>query len=128
VRSGQVHIEIARVYDADDGSSAARLLIDRLWPRGMSRETLRLDEWIPEVAPSTALRKWFHHEHAKWDKFQERYRAELVGNPEAVERCLVWCRKVPVKLLYSARDREHNQAVVLRQHLVSAMTSGRGTG
>jgi uncharacterized protein YeaO (DUF488 family) len=111
------HIEIARAYEAPPRAAATRLLIDRIWPRGISRQHLDLDEWIPEVAPSTQLRKWFGHDPAKWEAFQHRYRAELDSQPEAVERCLAWCRKGSVLLLFGARDREHNQAVVLRDYL-----------
>jgi uncharacterized protein YeaO (DUF488 family) len=87
----------------------------------LRKEDLHLDDWIREVAPSDALRKWFGHEPEKWKAFRERYRAELDGEPEAVEKCLDWCRKGPVVLLYGARDQEHNQAVVLREYLQEAL-------
>lgn len=115
--SDQADIRIARVYDELDASAGARLLVDRVWPRGLRKEDLKHDDWIRDVAPSAALRKWFGHDPDKWDAFRERYRAELDDNAEAVERCLAWCREGPVTLLYSARDRERNQAVVLRQYL-----------
>lgn len=110
-------IAIARAYDELPRSAGARLLVDRIWPRGVSRHDLQIDEWIRDVAPSAKLRKWFGHDPARWEEFQRRYRAELDSQPEAVERCLVWCRKGPVLLLFGARDREHNQAVVLRDYL-----------
>ncbi len=110
-------IAIARAYDELPRSAGARLLVDRIWPRGVSRHDLKIDEWIRDVAPSAKLRKWFGHDPARWEEFQRRYRAELDSRPEAVERCLVWCRKGPVLLLFGARDREHNQAVVLRDYL-----------
>ncbi|HMN38396.1 MAG TPA: DUF488 family protein [Hyphomicrobium sp.] len=110
-------IAIARAYDELPRSAGARLLVDRIWPRGVSRHDLQIDEWIRDVAPSAKLRKWFGHDPARWEEFQRRYRAELDSRPEAVERCLVWCRKGPVLLLFGARDREHNQAVVLRDYL-----------
>jgi len=110
-------IAIARAYDELPRSAGARLLVDRIWPRGVSRHDLKIDEWIRDVAPSAKLRKWFGHDPARWEEFQRRYRAELDSQPEAVERCLVWCRKGPVLLLFGARDREHNQAVVLRDYL-----------
>jgi uncharacterized protein YeaO (DUF488 family) len=103
---------------------AARLLIDRLWPRGLRKDALALDDWIPEVAPSHALRRWFGHDPAKWEEFQARYRAELDASPDAVERCLAWCRKGPVVLLYGAKDRDHNQAVVLSAWLRAALAEG----
>lgn len=112
----------ARVYDDLDDTQAARLLVDRVWPRGISKDDLALDDWIKEVAPSTELRKWFGHDPDRWDAFRRRYREELDDNEEAVERCLVWCRKGPVVLLYGAKDRDHNQAVVLRAYLRERLT------
>lgn len=108
-------IDIARAYDPP-GKGRARLLVDRVWPRGITKDALALDAWIREVAPTSALRKWFGHDPARWDEFRTRYRAELDGNA-AVAQCLEWCEKGPVMLLYGARDREHNQAVVLRDYL-----------
>ena len=110
-------IELARVYDDLGATRGARLLVDRLWPRGISKDALKLDEWMKDLAPSSALRKWFGHDPDKWDAFANRYRAELGESQDAVERCLAWCRKGPVVLLYGARDRDRNQAVVLRQYL-----------
>ena len=97
--------------------AGARLLVDRVWPRGVTKAGLRLDKWIRDVGPSTKLRKWFGHDPERWDASREHYVAELESNPEAVDRCLGWCRKGPVTLLFAAKDREHNQAVVLRDHL-----------
>jgi uncharacterized protein YeaO (DUF488 family) len=114
-------ISIARAYEAPVKGREARLLVDRVWPRGLRKEDLHLDDWIKEVAPSDALRKWFGHDPEKWEAFRERYRAELDREPEAVEKCLDWCRKGPVVLLYGARDEEHNQAVVLRDYLEEAL-------
>lgn len=119
--SNQADIRIARVYDELDASASARLLVDRVWPRGLRKEDLKHDEWIRDVAPSAALRKWFGHDPDKWDAFRKRYRAELDDNAEAVERCLAWCRQGRVTLLYSATDRERNQAVVLRQYLTELL-------
>lgn len=110
-------IELARVYDDLGATRGARLLVDRLWPRGISKDALKLDEWMKDLAPSSELRKWFGHDPDKWDAFANRYRAELAESQDAVERCLAWCRKGPVVLLYGARDRDRNQAVVLRQYL-----------
>lgn len=84
---------------------------------GISKAGLALDDWIREVAPSTELRKWFGHDPDRWDEFRRRYHAELDASDEALERCLAWCRKGPVVLLYGAKDRDHNQAVVLRDYL-----------
>ncbi len=117
-------IATARVYDGPFAAGRARLLVDRVWPRGVAKATLAPDEWIPEVAPSTDLRKWFRHDPARWDEFRRRYLAELADNPVAVERCLAWCRRGPVTLLYSARDRAHNQALVLCDHLTDQFQAG----
>jgi len=110
-------IRIARVHDDPGAWKGARLLVDRIWPRGIAKDTLQLDEWIRDIAPSTGLRKWFAHDPARWEEFRRRYRDELDAMPETVERCLAWCRKGPVTLLFGARDRDHNQAVVLRDYL-----------
>ncbi|MBU3029553.1 DUF488 domain-containing protein [Paracoccus marinaquae] len=111
-------IRIARVYDADDDTKAGvRLLVDRIWPRGIRKADLQPDAWLRDIAPSTALRKWFGHDPAKWEEFRRLYAAELDARPEAVEAALDWCRRGPVTLLYGASDREHNQAVLLRDYL-----------
>ena len=110
-------IHLARVYDNLDDVRGARLLVDRVWPRGVTKSELALDDWIREVAPSTALRKWFAHDVEKWEIFQRRYRAELDGRNEPVSRCLDWCRRGEVVLLFGTRDRIHNQAVVLKEYL-----------
>ena len=110
-------IDHARVYDDLGKTQGARLLVDRVWPRGVSKVDLDLDDWIKEVVPSTDLRKWFGHDTDRWEDFRRRYRAELDENEEAVERCLAWCRRGPIILLYGAKDRDHNQAVVLREYL-----------
>ncbi len=108
---------MARVYDDVGETTGARILVDRVWPRGISKVDLEHDDWIREVAPSSDLRKWFGYDADKWPEFRRRYLSELGDNPEAVERCLQWCRKGNVTLLFAARDRERNQAVVLRDHL-----------
>tara|TARA_R110000765_G_scaffold75590_1_gene148190 strand:+ start:631 stop:1002 length:372 start_codon:yes stop_codon:yes gene_type:complete len=116
--TGKNNISIARVYNLDAKNDGIRLLVDRLWPRGIAKKEIDLDDWIMEVAPSNELRKWFGHDPEKWDDFRKRYRAELSENPDAVRRCLDWLRKDNVTLLYGARDKEHNQAVVLRDYLL----------
>lgn len=110
-------IDLARVHDDVGKTQGARLLVDRVWPRGVSKGDLDLDDWIKEVAPSSDLRKWFGHDADKWEEFRRPYQVELDHNDEALERCLAWCRKGPVVLLFGAKDRDHNQAVVLREHL-----------
>ena len=108
---------LARVHDDLSDLSDLRLLVDRVWPRGIAKASLRPDDWIRDVAPSSGLRKWFGHDPARWDGFRESYLAELGESHEAVARCLAWCRAGPVVLLFAAKDRNHNQAVVLRDHL-----------
>jgi uncharacterized protein YeaO (DUF488 family) len=125
--SNAPRIRIARIYDGPEAMAGARLLVDRVWPRGLAKSELELDDWVREVAPSAGLRKWFAHDAAKWAAFRERYRDELDRNAEAVERCLDWCRKGPVTLLFAAEDREHNQAVVLRDYLAARLTTGEKT-
>lgn len=114
-------IRIARAYDDLGGIPGARLLVDHVWPRGVRKADLALDDWLRDVAPSAPLRKWFGHDPKKWDAFRSRYRAELKESNEAIERCLAWCRGGPVVLLFGAKDREHNQAVVLREYLCALL-------
>ena len=110
-------IRLARVHDDLSDLPGARLLVDRVWPRGVRKDALHLDDWIRDVAPSSSLRKWFGHDPAKWDGFRRHYRSELAETRGAVARCLEWCRSGPVILLFAAKDRDHNQAVVLHDHL-----------
>jgi uncharacterized protein YeaO (DUF488 family) len=109
-------IRIGRVYD-HRAEAGARILVDRLWPRGVTKAALALDAWPKDVTPSTELRKWFHADPSRWPEFCERYRAELAARPEAVATCLGWCRKGPVVLLTAARDPGRSQAAVLREVL-----------
>ncbi|MFG1701661.1 DUF488 domain-containing protein [Nonomuraea sp. M3C6] len=112
-------IVIQRVYDHAPARGAV-FLVDRVWPRGVRKDDLRLDGWLPDVAPSKELRQWFGHRPERFAEFAERYRAELAEHPETVEPLLAAAEKGPVTLLYSAKDTEHNQAVVLRDHLQRA--------
>nr|WP_049575546.1 DUF488 family protein [Nonomuraea sp. SBT364] len=109
-------IEIQRVYDHEPAAGAV-FLVDRMWPRGMRKDDLRLDAWARDVAPSTELRRWFGHRPERFAEFAERYRAELDRHDDAVRPLLDAAGKGPVTLLYSAKDTEHNQAVVLRDFL-----------
>ncbi|NGM46231.1 DUF488 family protein [Rhodobacter sp. SGA-6-6] len=118
-------IHLARVYDADL-PAGARLLVDRLWPRGIAKAELHLDGWPKQVTPDSELRKWFHAEpEARWPDFRKRYRDQLESMPEAVAHCLDWCRKGPVVLLTAARDPERSHAAVLRDVLTDAMETSR---
>jgi uncharacterized protein YeaO (DUF488 family) len=113
-----VGVRLARVHDPDAlRGPGPRFLVERLWPRGVRRADLPLDGWLRDVAPSTELRRWFGHDPARWDEFRRRYLAELAAAPEACRPLLDAARAGQVTLLYSARDREHNSAVVLREHL-----------
>ncbi len=110
-------IKVKRVYEpplADDGD---RWLVDRLWPRGLKRDTLRLAGWAKEAAPSHMLRRWFAHDPAKWEEFQRRYFAELDANPGAWQLILEAARIGDVTLLYAAQDTVHNNAMVLKDYL-----------
>jgi len=106
-------IKLKRVYEQPDTKDGERVLVDRLWPRGLTKEKARVDLWLKEIAPGTELRRWFGHDPAKWTEFKRRYRAELKGNKEQVARLKDEMEKGPVTLLYGARDEEHNEAVVL---------------
>ena len=109
-------IRIKRVYDPPEPGDGRRILIDRLWPRGLTKDAAALDEWLRELAPSTELRRWFGHEPARWEEFQRRYRAELDERPEfAVLR--ERAAREDLTLLYGARDPAHNNAVALRDYL-----------
>jgi uncharacterized protein YeaO (DUF488 family) len=112
-----VRIGLKRVYDPPAKSDGRRVLVDRLWPRGIARDDLRIDAWLKELAPSAELRKWFGHEAAKWDEFRKRYARELEQRSEALEELLDEARAGRVTLVYSAKDVEHNNAVALREHL-----------
>lgn len=117
-------IRLARTYDAPAARPAdgKRLLVERLWPRGMKKEALDLDDWLKDVAPSTALRTWYGHDVARWAEFKRRYRAELDRAPAALAPLLEAARAGPVTLLFSARDVEHNSAVVLREVLLARLS------
>lgn len=113
-------LQIKRVYDAPDKADGQRILIDRLWPRGLAREKARIDHWIKEVAPSDALRRWFGHDPQKWEEFSRRYVEELRGNDDAVAALRSAIGDRTTTLLYAAHDTEHNNAVALRAFLASA--------
>jgi uncharacterized protein YeaO (DUF488 family) len=110
-------IRVKRVYDPPEPDDGARFLVDRLWPRGVKKEFVRLDGWLKEAAPSDDLRRWFNHEAEKWMEFQHRYRAELKEHPQAWQPILKAARRGNVTLLYSARDAEHNNAAALKVYL-----------
>ena len=107
-------IAIKRVYEAPAEGDGYRVLIDRLWPRGLKKEAVPMDVWAKELAPSTELRKWFGHDPALWDEFRQRYAAELAESADVWQSLARRSAKEPVTLLYGARDEEHNDAVALK--------------
>ena len=115
-------IKLKRVYENAEPDDGTRFLVERLWPRGMKKESLRMDAWVKDVAPSNELRKWFNHDPQKWEEFQKRYRAELDENQEGWEPILQAAKGGDVTLLYSAHDVEHNNALVLMQYLDGKMS------
>lgn len=118
-------IRVKRIYDPSEPADGSRFLVERLWPRGMKKEALRLDNWPKVVAPSDALRRRFGHVPANWNEFQRRYVAELNGNREAWQPILEAARGGNVTLLYSARDRQHNSALVLKTYLEAKINKRR---
>lgn len=110
-------IGIKRTYDAPARSDGARILVDRLWPRGVSKEALEADMWLKEVAPSDKLRKWFSHDTDRWQEFEQRYLAELRENRDGWQPIVARAQQGNVTLLYAAKDTEHNNAVVLERFL-----------
>ena len=110
-------LNVKRIYEVPKANDGARYLVERLWPRGMKKENLIMDAWLKQVAPTSELRRWFGHDPAKWDEFQRRYRAELDTNPGTWKLLLEEARQGNVTLLYSARNTEHNNAIVLKSYL-----------
>ncbi|HOV59278.1 MAG TPA: DUF488 family protein [Rhodanobacteraceae bacterium] len=111
-------LQIKRAYVAPDASDGARVLVDRLWPRGCRREALQLRLWLRDLAPSDELRRWFGHDAARWPAFRERYLAELAAKDAALAPLRNLMAEGPVTLVYAAADVEHNNAVVLREYLL----------
>ena len=110
-------IQLKRAYTPAAASDGARYLVERLWPRGLKKESLKLEGWLKDVAPSTELRKWFSHDAAKWPEFRRRYFQELRADPAAWEPLLAAARRGRVTLVYSSHDTEHNNAVALKEFL-----------
>lgn len=110
-------VNIKRVYDAPDEDDGKRILVDRLWPRGMTKEKAQVDLWLKEIAPTTELRKWFEHDPEKWEAFKKRYIKELQENKEPVSILKDAVKRGKVTLLYGAKDEEHNEALVLKNVL-----------
>lgn len=110
-------VKIKRVYEAPDKSDGKRILVDRLWPRGLTKERASVDLWLKDIAPTTALRKWFNHDPEKWEEFKKRYFEELKSNGEQVSLLKNEIKKGTVSLIYGAKDEVHNEALVLKNML-----------
>jgi uncharacterized protein YeaO (DUF488 family) len=109
-----MNIQIKRVYEKPDPKDGFRILVDRLWPRGLTKEKAGADLWLKDIAPSTELRKWFNHDPEKWKEFQKKYQKELKENKEAVSVLKEHLKQGPVTLLYAAKDEVHNEADVIK--------------
>lgn len=111
-------IEVRRIYDSLGHDGSYRVLVDRLWPRGVKKADARIAQWLKEVAPSHELRKWFGHDPERWEEFRRRYRAELADKRDLLKQLRELAKEGPLTLVYSAHDEAHNQAVVLRERLL----------
>jgi uncharacterized protein YeaO (DUF488 family) len=117
-------LRVKRVYEPAEAGDGKRFLVERLWPRGMKKETLKMDGWIKDVAPSDDLRHWFGHDPGKWDEFRHRYVAELKEHEGAWQPLLAEAQHGTVTLLYSAHDVEHNNAIALKSFLEERLEKG----
>jgi uncharacterized protein YeaO (DUF488 family) len=123
----RTNVRLQRAYDDPGPDDGHRVLVDRVWPRGRTKEQLRLDAWERDLGPSTPLRKWFGHDPARWPEFQTRYHAELAAPDQArtLDLLAAQARRGPVTLVYGARDREHNQAQVIADELARRLAAPR---
>jgi uncharacterized protein YeaO (DUF488 family) len=121
-------IATQRVYEDNPHQQARRFLVERLWPRGLRKDGLKIDAWLKDVAPSTALRQWFNHDPVKWSDFRRRYFAELDRAPQAWQPLADAARRGDVLLLYSSRDTEHNNAAALKEYLDERLHAREGAG
>jgi len=119
------HLRLKRAYEPAEPGDGVRLLVDRLWPRGVSKAKAALDDWLKDIAPSAELRQWFGHDPRRWVEFQRRYRSELRQHAEELERIRALAKTKTVTLIYSAHDEEHNDAVVLKDVLLQKTRSSR---
>jgi uncharacterized protein YeaO (DUF488 family) len=117
-------IRLSRVYDHEPSGAGKVFLVERLWPRGIRRGDLTMDAWLKDVAPSPELRTWFSHDPAKWTEFRRRYSRELDANPQAWQPLVEAAAAGDITLLYSSRDRDHNNAVALRDYLTTQLRKG----
>ena len=112
-----IMIKLKRAYEPPEKKDGARLLVERLWPRGLTKEKAGIDEWFKDVAPSPELRRWYAHDPAKWAEFRRRYLAELEANPGEVERLRARVGEGQVTFVYAAKDEKRNSAVLLKEHM-----------
>lgn len=110
-------IQLKRAFDAPSQSDGLRVLVERLWPRGVKKSDLKLDEWVKDIAPTTALRKWYNHQPDKWPEFQRRYKEELSAQSDAVESFVAAIESQTVTFIYAAKDENRNSAYVLKDYL-----------
>jgi uncharacterized protein YeaO (DUF488 family) len=116
-------IRLIRAYDVTKNDRGYRILVDRVWPRGVTKESLALDNWPKELAPSTELRRWFNHDPTRWSGFRTRYARELKAKPELITDVLAGAKRRSLLLIYGARDTDHNNAVALRDYIQEHFTS-----
>ena len=114
-------IKVKRVYEEPGPEDGMRILVDRLWPRGIAKEDAQIDLWLKSVAPSNDLRKWYQHDAEKWPEFKRRYFAELTNNQDAVSDILINVKRKVVTLLYSSKEKQFNNAVALKEYLESVI-------
>ncbi|MGB3045357.1 MAG: DUF488 domain-containing protein [Xanthobacteraceae bacterium] len=114
------NIALKRAYDPPDEADGVRVLVDRLWPRGLTKKSAAIDQWAKDVTPSTELRKWFHHDPDHWDEFRRRYLAELKDRDSELEELRKLAQAGPITLIYAARDTPHLHATVLRDVLLGS--------
>lgn len=115
-------ILVKRVYDKPDSKDGFRILVDRLWPRGLSKDDAKIDVWLKAVAPSNELRKWYQHDIPKWPEFKKRYFAELDNNSETVSELVNYLDKPTVMFLYGSKERQYNNATALKEYIDSMLT------
>jgi uncharacterized protein YeaO (DUF488 family) len=119
------NISLKRIYEPASAEDGTRILVDRLWPRGITEAEAKLDGWFREITPSSGLRAWFGHDPKRWAEFSDRYRAELAEHSDALGELRRQARRGPITLLYAAKDKDHSHAIVLRKVLLEGMTSAR---
>lgn len=112
-----MQIRLRRAYDPPESEDGLRILVERLWPRGLTRERAAIDHWPKEIAPSPALRKWYGHDPSKWAEFRTRYRAELRSNPDGIAMVREWLDNGPVTFVFGSRETRMNSAAVLKEYL-----------